>query len=167
MRSFFAQWQCGYYFGSGYSPFRSAESSYWQRSMLSATTIYSYIDDRGTPVLTDNIESIPERYRAKVQSDGTGSQRRIRDHSAAVKLQQMITDFWHTAQMGDSVKSICSEYFRTHSLISLKFSALVASSRRSVLFFAMNLRRAKLSVSSLYGVCSCSLCHARLALHLA
>lgn len=33
-----------------------------------AETIYSYIDDQGTPVLTNNYDSIPERYRAKVKS---------------------------------------------------------------------------------------------------
>jgi len=33
-----------------------------------ADTIYSYIDEQGTPVLTDNYNSIPERYRAKVQT---------------------------------------------------------------------------------------------------
>jgi hypothetical protein len=33
-----------------------------------ATTIYSYIDDQGTPVMTDNINTIPERYRAKVKT---------------------------------------------------------------------------------------------------
>ena len=68
----------------------------WINSLLlpgiaSATTIYSYIDDRGTPVLTDNFESIPERYLAKVRvteqvPKGTS------DHSAAIRLQQKITD---------------------------------------------------------------------------
>ena len=33
-----------------------------------AETIYSYIDEHGTPVLTDNYDSIPERYRAKVKT---------------------------------------------------------------------------------------------------
>lgn len=33
-----------------------------------AETIYSYINEQGTPVLTDNYESIPERYRAKVKT---------------------------------------------------------------------------------------------------
>jgi hypothetical protein len=33
-----------------------------------AETIYSYIDEQGTPVLTDNYGSIPERYRAKVKT---------------------------------------------------------------------------------------------------
>ena len=30
-----------------------------------ATTIYSYIDDRGDLVYTDSPETIPEKYRAK------------------------------------------------------------------------------------------------------
>ena len=33
-----------------------------------ATTMYSYIDDQGTPVITDNFNAIPERYRAKVKT---------------------------------------------------------------------------------------------------
>jgi hypothetical protein len=44
----------------------------------SATTIYSYIDDQGTPVMTDNFNTIPERYRAKVKTTeqvATASQR--------------------------------------------------------------------------------------------
>ena len=33
-----------------------------------ATTMYSYIDEQGTPVITDNINTIPERYRARVKT---------------------------------------------------------------------------------------------------
>ena len=33
-----------------------------------AETLYSYIDEQGTPVLTDDYNSIPERYRAKVKT---------------------------------------------------------------------------------------------------
>ena len=33
-----------------------------------ATTMYSYIDEKGTPVITDNLNTIPERYRAKVKT---------------------------------------------------------------------------------------------------
>lgn len=33
-----------------------------------ATTIYSYIDDRGNLVYTDSSETIPEKYRAKVKT---------------------------------------------------------------------------------------------------
>ncbi|TKB94389.1 MAG: hypothetical protein E8D41_04170 [Nitrospira sp.] len=43
-----------------------------------ATTIYSYIDEQGTPVMTDNVNTIPERYRARVKTTeqvATASQR--------------------------------------------------------------------------------------------
>ncbi|NWF74155.1 MAG: hypothetical protein HXY51_14100, partial [Nitrospirae bacterium] len=33
-----------------------------------ATTMYSYIDEQGTPVITDDLNKIPERYRAKVKT---------------------------------------------------------------------------------------------------
>jgi hypothetical protein len=33
-----------------------------------ATTIYSYIDEQGTPVITDNFNAIPERYRTRVKT---------------------------------------------------------------------------------------------------
>jgi hypothetical protein len=33
-----------------------------------ATTIYSYVDDRGNLVYTDSPETIPEKYRAKVKT---------------------------------------------------------------------------------------------------
>jgi hypothetical protein len=64
-----------------------------------ATTVYSYIDEQGTPVLTDNFESIPERYRAKVRvteqaPKGTSV------HSAAVKLQQKIGDLFQSSGGG-------------------------------------------------------------------
>lgn len=32
-----------------------------------ATTIYSYVDEQGTPVMTDDYNRIPERYRSKVK----------------------------------------------------------------------------------------------------
>jgi hypothetical protein len=32
-----------------------------------ATTIYSYVDEQGTPVMTDNYNSIPARYRSRVK----------------------------------------------------------------------------------------------------
>jgi hypothetical protein len=76
----------------------------WISSLLfpgiaSATAIYSYIDDRGTPVLTDNFESIPERYRAKVQVTEQVS-KDASDHSAVVRLQQKIADWAHTPGAG-------------------------------------------------------------------
>jgi len=33
-----------------------------------ATTMYSYIDEQGTPVITDNFNTIPEQYRARVKT---------------------------------------------------------------------------------------------------
>jgi hypothetical protein len=36
--------------------------------LVVAETMYSYIDEHGTPVLTDNYNNIPERYRAKVKT---------------------------------------------------------------------------------------------------
>jgi hypothetical protein len=33
-----------------------------------ATTMYSYIDDQGMPVITDNFNTIPEQYRSKVKT---------------------------------------------------------------------------------------------------
>ena len=33
-----------------------------------ATTMYSNIDEQGTPVITDNLDTIPERYRARVKT---------------------------------------------------------------------------------------------------
>ena len=71
----------------------------WISSLLlpeiaSATTIYSYIDERGTPVLTDNFESIPERYRAKVRVTEQ-TPKNTSEHSAAIKLQQKMTDLAH------------------------------------------------------------------------
>lgn len=56
-----------------------------------ATTIYSYIDDQGTPVLTDNFERIPERYRAKVQvTEQAGNH--ASDPSVGGKIEKKIAD---------------------------------------------------------------------------
>lgn len=33
-----------------------------------ATTMYSYIDEQGTPVITDNLNTVPERHRARVRT---------------------------------------------------------------------------------------------------
>lgn len=69
----------------------------WIGSLLltesaSATIIYSYIDERGTAVMTDNYETIPERYRAKVQATEHAPQAAT-NHSKAVQLQQSVSDW--------------------------------------------------------------------------
>jgi hypothetical protein len=40
----------------------------WGAVDARAATVYSYIDDQGTPVFTDRPETIPEKYRAKVKT---------------------------------------------------------------------------------------------------
>jgi len=57
--------------------------------IASASTSYSYIDDQGTPVLTDNFDSIPERYRAKVQTTEQAP-KGASNHSTTVRLQEKI-----------------------------------------------------------------------------
>jgi hypothetical protein len=84
----------------------------WISSLLlpesaSATIIYSYIDERGTAVLTDNYETIPERYRAKVQATEHAPQVAT-NHSTAVQLQQSVSDWAQVAraQLGTFAPSI-------------------------------------------------------------
>ena len=74
-------------------------SSLLMPEIVSSTTIYSYIDDRGTAVLTDNFESIPERYRAKVQATEQAPQSPS-NHSAAVRLQQKVAGWANNAGAG-------------------------------------------------------------------
>ncbi len=74
---------------------------FWISSLLLpevvfASTVYSYIDEQGTPVLTDNFESIPERYRAKVRVTEQ-TPKSPSEHSAAVQLQQKMADLAHNA----------------------------------------------------------------------
>ena len=90
-----------------------------------ATTIYSYIDERGTAVLTDNFESIPERYRAKVrvtEQTLTGTSK----HSAAVQLQQKMTDLAHnTDEMLGSFNPSISGFTHYQSRV-LSFGGIAA-----------------------------------------
>lgn len=84
----------------------------WISSLLlpesvSATIIYSYIDERGTAVMTDNYETIPERYRAKVQATDHAPLVAT-NHSTAVRLQQSVSDWAQVAraQLGTFAPSI-------------------------------------------------------------
>jgi hypothetical protein len=61
-------------------------------SEASATTMYSYIDEQGTPVMTDNFNTIPERYRARVKTTeqiATTSQRT----STASTINERVSNF--------------------------------------------------------------------------
>lgn len=77
-----------------------------------ATTIYSYIDDQGTPVMTDNFNTIPERYRAKVRVSEQAP-KDASDHSVGVKVQQQITGLLHNTDI-DLGKFVPSMYGFTH-----------------------------------------------------
>ena len=57
-----------------------------------ATTMYSYIDEQGTPVMTDKFNTIPERYRARVKTTeqiATTSQRT----STASTINERVSNF--------------------------------------------------------------------------
>jgi hypothetical protein len=57
-----------------------------------ATTMYSYIDDQGTPVITDNFNTIPERYRSKVKTTEQISNA-SQSASTAVAVHQRVTSW--------------------------------------------------------------------------
>lgn len=67
--------------------------------MVAATTVYSYIDDQGTPVLTDNLETIPERYRAKVRTTEQAP-KEPPTHSATIRLQQKLAGLVNETSAG-------------------------------------------------------------------
>jgi hypothetical protein len=77
-----------------------------------ATTIYSYVDDQGTPVMTDNFENIPERYRAKVRVTEQAPKGTV-DHSVAVDLQHKVAGWTNNIGVGFG-KFIPTIYGVTH-----------------------------------------------------
>jgi hypothetical protein len=93
--------------------------------IASATTIYSYIDDRGIPVLTDNFESIPERYRAKVQVTEQVP-KGASDHSAAVTLQQQIIGWANYTGAGLGIFTPSISGLTHYQSQVLSFGAIVA-----------------------------------------
>ena len=123
----------------------------WISSLLlpeiaSATTIYSYIDEQGTPVLTDNSESIPERYRAKVQATEQAP-KGPSDHSAVVRLQEKVAGWAKNsgAGLGLFTQNISGlTHFQSRVL---SFGGIVAV----ICLLARIFMRAKSSVSSLSG----------------
>src|SRR5262245_20686200 len=90
-----------------------------------ATTIYSYIDEQGTAVITDNVNTIPERYRAKVKTTDlapTASQRT----STAGTIHEGITNWGR--QLRDMVSGAApsiSGFSRSQSQI-LTYAGLAA-----------------------------------------
>jgi len=90
-----------------------------------ATTMYSYIDEQGTAVITDNVNTIPERYRAKVKTTDlapTASQRT----STAGTIHEGITNWGR--QLRDMVSGAApsiSGFSRSQSQI-LTYAGLAA-----------------------------------------
>jgi len=112
-------------------------SSFLLPEIASATAIYSYIDDRGTPVLTDNFESIPERYRAKVQVTEQAP-KDASDHSVAVRLQQKIADWAHNPGAGLGIVTPNISGLTHYQSQVLSFGGIVAVICLLARFFGRN-----------------------------
>jgi hypothetical protein len=104
-----------------------------------ATTMYSYIDEQGTPVITDNLNTIPERYRAKVKTTDltpTVPQRT----STAGAIHDRVTNWGRQLKdMAIGVAPNISGLSRTQSQI-LTYAGLAAV----VLLVAMNLSKGQM-----------------------
>ena len=59
-----------------------------------ATAIYSYVDEQGMAVMTDNYNSIPERYRSKVKITETSPS----SHSTGSPLANLHSSFTHLSK---------------------------------------------------------------------
>jgi hypothetical protein len=79
-------------------------------SEASAGAIYSYIDDKGNSVYTDTLETIPEKYRAKVKIQQL-SDPESKVSSAIQSVQQTIKD---------RVKAIGSKEFSGASGVNVR-----------------------------------------------
>jgi hypothetical protein len=102
----------------------------------SATTIYSYIDEQGTPVMTDNVNTIPERYRARVKTTeqvATASQRA----STVGTIHERVSNFGR--QLRDMVSGAAPNIFGLSPSQSgiLTYAGLAAV----VLLVAMNVMK--------------------------
>ncbi len=104
-----------------------------------AVTMYSYIDDQGTPVITDNLDTIPERYRAKVKTTDmapTAPQRT----STAGAIHDRVTNWGRQLRdMTTGVAPNISGLSHTQSQI-LTYAGLAAV----VLLIAMNLSKGQM-----------------------
>jgi len=104
-----------------------------------ATTMYSYIDEQGTPVITDDLNKIPERYRAKVKTTDltpTTPQRT----STAGAIHDRITNWGR--QLRDTAIGVgpnISGLSRTQSQI-LTYAGLAAV----ILLIAMNMSKGQM-----------------------
>ena len=104
-----------------------------------ATTMYSYIDEQGTPVITDNLNTIPERYRAKVKTTDLTPTAPQRTPTAGA-IHDRITNWGRQLRdMAIGVAPNISGLSRTQSQI-LTYAGLAAV----VLLIAMNLSKGQM-----------------------
>ena len=110
-----------------------------------ATTMYSYIDDQGTPVLTDNFNTIPERYRARVKateqaSSGTPSTSTTGAiHERVTKLGRSVTDIASGAVPNISGLSPAQSKILTYAGVAaiVLFIAMYMSKGQSIRLLAL------------------------------
>jgi len=110
-----------------------------------ATTMYSYIDDQGTPVITDNFNTIPERYRAKVKTteqtsnvpQGTSTAGTI--HERVTKLGRQFTDMASNSVPNISGLSTSQSKILTYAGVAaiVLFIAMYMSNGQSIRLLAL------------------------------
>ena len=110
-----------------------------------ATTMYSYIDDQGTPVITDNFNAIPERYRAKVKTteqtsnvpQGTSTAGTI--HERVTKLGRQFTDMASNSVPNISGLSASQSTILTYAGVAaiVLFIAMYMSNGQSIRLLAL------------------------------
>jgi hypothetical protein len=110
-----------------------------------ATTMYSYIDDQGTPVVTDNFNAIPERYRAKVKateqtsSAPQGGSTAGAIHERATSWQKRVTDMASRAVPNISGLSASQSKILTYAGVAaiVLFIAMSMSKGQSIRLLAL------------------------------
>ena len=110
-----------------------------------ATTIYSYIDDQGTPVITDNFNAIPERYRAKVKtteqtsSAPPGASTAGAIHERVASWQKRVTDMASRAVPNISGLSASQSKILTYAGVAaiVLFIAMYMSKGQSIRLLAL------------------------------
>ena len=104
-----------------------------------ATTMYSYIDEQGTPVITDNFNTIPERYRARVKTTELTSTAPQRTSTAGA-IHERVTNWGRQFRdMASGAAPNISGLSRSQSQI-LTYAGLAAI----VLLVAMNLSKGQM-----------------------
>jgi hypothetical protein len=110
-----------------------------------ATTMYSYIDDHGTPVITDNFNTIPERYRAKVKtteqtaSAPQGASTAGAIHERVTKLGRQFTDMASSSVPNISGLSASQSKILTYAGVAaiVLFIAMYMSKGQSIRLLAL------------------------------